>query len=238
MSKEYSKNKYYKEVEIQQAKELAKQFYNKEYTPQLLRIGNKKLGSNVAIWDLPSIITCQYACKGCYALKAERLYKNTRIHRAFHYEIIKQALTDKNKRDFFINYLNVELRRHALLFKTPVARIHSSGDLFNDDYFNLWIDIINQNKDINFYTYTKIYNNDFIDKINATFNNFNIVKSLIDDKFVNFGDLDYLEDLTKTLDAEDKQYHICGYGHEDNKLQCMGNCTKCLECSNILFVKH
>ena len=238
MNKEYNKNKYYKEAEIQRAKELAVQFYNKKYNPQLLRAGNMKLGSNVAIWDLPSIVTCKYACKGCYAIKAERLYSQTRLHRAFHYEIVKQALEDNTKKQYLISYINVELRRHALLYKNPVVRIHSSGDLFSDSYLDLWIDIIKQNKDINFYTYTKVYDSNFIDKINATFNNFNIVKSLIDDKFINFGDLDYLEDVTKTLDAAGIEYHICGYNHSDNKLQCMGNCTECLRCSNILFVKH
>ena len=68
MTKEYAKNKYYRDTEIKQAKQLANKFYNKDYSPQLLRSGNKKLGSNVAIWDLPSIITCKYQCKDSYIL--------------------------------------------------------------------------------------------------------------------------------------------------------------------------
>lgn len=238
MNKEYGKNKYYKDDEIKQAKELAEKFYNKDYAPQLLRSGNKKLGSNVAIWDLPSIVTCKYQCKNCYAIKAERMYKNTRIHRAFHYEIVKQALEDSNKYYYLVNYINSELRHHAMIYKLPVVRIHASGDFFNDDYCRIWLEIISQNKDIKFYTYTKVYSNDVIDKLNKEYDNFNIVKSLIDDKYINFGDIEYLEDLEKILQAEHKGYHVCGYGHSDNKLECMSNCTKCLHCSNILFVKH
>lgn len=237
MIKEYNKNKYYQDDEIKQAKELATKFYNREYTPQLLRIGNKKLGSNVAIWDLPSIITCKYQCKGCYAIKAERMYKNTRVMRAFHYEIIKLALVDDVKYKYLQSYLNVELRRHAMLYNLPVVRIHSSGDLYSPKYLAFWLELINQNKDIKFYTYTKQLDNELIDTLNKQFDNFNIVRSLIDNK-INFGNLDYLEDLSKQLDAKGEEYHICGYGHEDNKLSCMGNCTKCLNCSNILFIKH
>ena len=238
MNKEYSKNKYYKDNEIKQAKKLANDFYNKDYTPQLLRSGNKKLGSNVAIWDLPSIITCKYQCKDCYAIKAERMYKNTRVMRAFHYEIIRQALKDSKKHYYFVNYINTELRRHALMCKLPVVRIHASGDFFSDDYYRLWQEIIVNNEDIKFYTYTKIYNNEVIDKINKCYDNFNIVKSLVDDKYLNYGDLDYLESVLKVLEAKGEEYHVCGYGHSDNKLSCMGNCTKCLHCSNVLFVKH
>lgn len=238
MNKEYSKNKYYKDDEIKKAEELATGFYGRLYTPQLFRSGNKKLGSNVAIFDLPSIITCKYQCNGCYALKAERLYRNTRLHRAFHYEIVKQALEDNNKREYLINYINVELRRHAILYSLPVVRIHSSGDMFSTKYLELWLDIIRFNKDIKFYTYTKQLDNKIIDELNNDFDNFNIVKSIVDDKYINFGDLEYLEDVSKVLEAKGEQYHICGYGHSDNKLECMGNCTQCLHCSNVLFVKH
>lgn len=238
MNKEYSKNKYYKDDEIKKAEELSNDFYGRLYTPQLFRSGNKKLGSNVAIFDLPSIVTCKHQCKGCYALKAERLYRNTRLYRAFHYEIVKQALSDDNKREYLISYINVELRRHAMLYSLPVVRIHSSGDMFSSEYLSLWVDIINKNKDINFYTYSKVLTNQQIDMINKLTPNFNIVKSLIGDTYINYGDLDYLEDLTKLLDANNEEYHICGYGHDDNKLECMGNCTQCLHCSNVLFVKH
>lgn len=238
MNTEYAKNKYYKDDEIKKAKELANGFYSRLYTPQLFRSGNKKLGSNVAIFDLPSIVTCKYQCNGCYALKAERLYKNTRLHRAFHYEIVKQALEDNNKYRYLFDYINVELRRHAMLYALPVVRIHASGDLFCNKYLDFWLAIIAHNQDIKFYTYTKMYDNDFIDKTNALFDNFNIVKSLVDDKYINYGDLEYLEDVTKILDSKKQTYFVCGYGHSDNKLECMGNCTQCLHCSNVLFVKH
>ena len=63
MNKNYKKNLYYTNEDIKKAVKLADDFYNKKYRPQLLRSGNKKLGSNVAIFDLPSIVTCKYKCK-------------------------------------------------------------------------------------------------------------------------------------------------------------------------------
>lgn len=232
------KNKYYTKEDIAKAKQLCKDFYNKDYVPQLLKSGNKKLGSNVAIWDLPSIITCKYQCKDCYALKAERMYKDTRVMRAFHFEIIKEALKDKSKEEYLKNYIQTELARHKLLYKLPVVRIHASGDLFTPKYLAFWLDIININNDINFYTYTKQLDNDTIDLLNKQFKNFNIVKSLIDDKYINYGSLDYIEDLTTKLEAENKPYYVCGYGFEGNYKTCMGDCTACLHCPNVIFKKH
>lgn len=237
MNKNYNKNPYYTNEDITKAVKLSDDFFNKKYRPQLLKTGNHKLGSNVAIFDLPSIVTCKYKCKDCYALKAERMYKNTRVMRAFHYEIILQALNDVNKREYLINYINIELRKHSLTYKLPVVRIHASGDLFSKEYMQLWLDIIQQNKDIQFYTYTKQLDNKTIDYYNNMYSNFNIVKSLIDDKYKNYGDLDYIYGLAKSLEANKKDYAICMYGIKDGH-QCMGNCTACLRCSNILFKQH
>jgi hypothetical protein len=57
MNKNYKKNPYYTNEDIKKAVKLADDFFNKKYRPQLLKTGNHKLGSNVAIFDLPSIVT-------------------------------------------------------------------------------------------------------------------------------------------------------------------------------------
>lgn len=235
---EYSKNKYYTDEDVEKAKQLADEFYQVKYFPKLFRNGNKKLEKNVLIWDIPAIVTCKGQCKGCYALKAERIYKNTRVMRAFHYEIIKQALQDVRKRDYLVRYMMTELENHQLIYKLPVVRLHASGDMFSDEYLKFWLDIIKANPGIKFYTYTKMYSNDEIDKINRQYQNFNIVKSIIDDKFINFGDVEYLEKVTRELTKRNLQYYVCDYGTKDSKATCMGNCTACLNCSNVLFHKH
>ena len=234
----YSKNKYYQDNEIKKAKELADKFFSREYSPKLFRNGNKKLENNVLIWDLPSIVTCKGQCKGCYAIKAERLYKNTRLMRAFHYEIIKQALENGQKKIYLTNYMMIELQAHQLIYKLPVVRLHSSGDLFNDKYLKFWLHIIKYNPDINFYTYTKMYTNKQIDRLNKKYSNFNIIKSIIEDKYINYGDVEHLKKVATELTKKQIQYYVCDYGTKDAHSTCMGNCTACLNCSNILFHKH
>ena len=79
VSKLLVKNQYYTHDDMQHAMTLACDVLYKNKNINLLKIGNHKLHNNTMIFDMPSIITCKYACPSCYALKAERIYKNTRI---------------------------------------------------------------------------------------------------------------------------------------------------------------
>ncbi len=235
-------NQYYKHDEIEHAWSLACQFYKKDYKPILLKSGNLKLQKNVLIWDMPEIVTCKgnKACPGCYALKASRIYKNTRIMRACHLAIIMQAIHDTKKLEYFKNYVQLELDKHAMLYNLPVVRLHSAGDFYHEKYLRLWLDIISNNKDIKFYSYSKILYNSTIDYINDKHDNFNIVKSIIkvDNKnYINYGDNEYLQHVTTQLDNNGMKYHACDYG-QANASTCMGNCTKCLTCPHVLFHKH
>lgn len=239
--KKNAKNKYYRASELKKAWSLSCKFYKKNYNPILLRQGNLKLEKNVIIWDLPAIVACKYACNGCYAVKAERLYKNTRIMRAFHFAIVAKALKYKTCYNYLTNYLNIEIKKHELYCKLPVVRIHASGDFISfykkDDYLQLWEDITKSNKKVNFYSYSKVLTNFEIDEINAKHNNFNIVKSLLKDKYINYGKNDYLQTLK--LIMQDEPLHVCTYGVKGAKHEtCMGSCTKCLKCSNVIFLQH
>ena len=235
-------NEYYKHDEIEHAWVLACQFYNKEYKPILLKSGNLKLRKNVLIWDMPEIVTCKNnkACPGCYALKASRIYKNTRVMRAYHMAIIMQALHDTKKLEYFKNYIQLELNKHAMLYNMPVVRLHSAGDFYTEKYLQLWLDIINKNKKIKFYSYSKILNNSTIDYINDTHDNFNIVKSIIkinNNNYINYGNNEYLQHVTTQLDEHGMAYYTCDYG-TSNASTCMGSCKKCLNCPCVLFHKH
>lgn len=233
----FKKNKYFTLEDIQKAEVLKTKFFNGEYRPKLLSNGNLKLSVNVAIWNMPSGVTCRYNCKNCYAKKAERLYKNTRIQRAFHYLVIKEALQDTIKKEYFVNYLINEVRYYNQIYKNFVVRIHEAGDFYSKEYLNLWLDIITRCNDIKFYTYTKQLTAKEIDELNKNYTNLNIIHSMIDDKFINYGDDNYIEGLEKYLQAKNIQYYVCDYGNE-NASKCMGNCTACLHCPNVLFKQH
>lgn len=235
------KNKYYKASDINDAINLFNDIIseNKVYKP--FAMGNLKLSNNCLIFDLPSIITCKCACKGCYALKAEMIYKSVRIKRLLNLIVINEILADTENKTFFLNIFIDYLTKYKKVFKFPIVRIHSSGDFFNKEYLNFWLELVEKFKTIKFYTYTKQLNNDEIDEINGKYKNFNIVKSLIvlDGKnYLNFGSLDEITKLKNKLLASGQKAYICNFGIKENADTCLDGCKKCLTCANILFKKH
>ena len=109
--------------------------------------GNKKLvpapgKHNFLIFNLPAVITCPHATasciKFCYALKAERIYKNAVAARLANYELSKTA-----------DFVPVMLELIGLYMRKPrykdipcYFRIHESGDFYSKEYFNKWLKIV------------------------------------------------------------------------------------------------
>ena len=235
------KNQYYNNIEeLEQAWGMAIKFYNKEYQPILLKSGNHKLNKNIIIWDIPEVVTCKGCCPSCYALKASRIYKNTRIMRAYHYAMLLMALNNKNKYNYLLKYMSCEIQKHVLIYKNPILRLHGAGDIFNKEYLQFILTLVNKNKNISIYTYTKQLDNNTIDNINNTYKNFNIIKSMPcvnNQYFINYGSMNYLQDLKSKLEKDNQKCFICSYGIKEG-ITCGVNCTACLHCSNVLFLQH
>lgn len=209
------------------------------------RHGNLKLGQNVLIWSLPSGMACGCNCEKCYAKKAERVYKNTRVMRLYKMILIEYALLDddfkKELQKRFLNELIYVTQNKSIKW---VLRVHESGDMYKKEYLNFWLEIIKKAekiKNLKIYTYTKVLKNHEIDLINNTYKNFNIVKSIIEvnnKKYINFGDNDYIQKVASELKEAKEDFYICKYGTKENHDMCMGNCKKCLNCANVLFYQH
>ena len=235
------KNKYYKASDVTDAINLFNEIIAEHKVYKPFAMGNLKLTSSCLIFDLPSIITCKYACKGCYALKAEMIYKSVRVKRLLNLIVINEILSNTENKNFLLNIFNDILKKYSKVFRFPIVRIHSSGDFFSKDYLNFWLEFVEKFKTIKFYTYTKQLDNDEIDEINSKYKNFNIVKSLINldgKKYLNFGSLEEITDLKNRLLASGQEAFICNYGIKENAEACMDSCKKCLNCANILFKKH
>jgi hypothetical protein len=119
-------------------------------------VENKKYyNGTVYEWNLPTGTTCPFAleCKvsvdrvtgkfsvhkgqyKCYAASPER-FPGVREHRWKNFEYVK----DGNK--------------PIIPKKCTAIRIHASGDFFNQDYFDMWIDIANENPSVDMWAYTK-----------------------------------------------------------------------------------
>lgn len=235
------KNQYYNNIEeLEQAWGMAIKFFKKEYSPILLKSGNHKLNKNIIIWDIPEIVTCKGCCPSCYALKASMIYKNTRVMRAYHYAILLMAFNNKNKYNYLLNYMSCEIQKHVLTYKNPILRLHGAGDIFNNDYLQFILALVNKNKNIAIYTYTKQLDNNTIDNINNAHKNFNIIKSMpcVNNKYyINYGNMEYLKDLEKKLKDDKQACFICSYGIKEG-ITCGVNCMACLQYSNVLFLQH
>ena len=244
------RNPLYINDDLQSSFEKAMYIYNNIHTynvngwffkPMLLKNGNLKLNNNVLRWDLPAVITCKYHCKKCYALKPERIYKNTRVMRLRNLFLIEFALNDVN----FCNELLQKLKNECIWYYSRkgcnVLRLHSSGDIYTGGYLDFILKWVNNINDIySIYTYTKQLDDNIINDINSTYSNFNIVKSFIsidNKKYINFGDKEYIKSLSQKLDDKGINYHVCDYG-STNAHTCMGNCKACLHCDTVLFNQH
>lgn len=108
--------------------------------------GNKKLVNNenvrFMIWNLPAVVTCPYRTamceKSCYARKAERVYPQVLPSRL-------ENLEDSKKESFaayMIRTIEYYLAKKSFNGKKVYFRIHESGDFYNQEYFNKWMEII------------------------------------------------------------------------------------------------
>jgi hypothetical protein len=134
-------------------------------TPSLkFGIGNSKLGSHIAVFDLPAGFTCGGArdCLAfanrdtgkitdgkntafrCYAAMVEAIYPRVRKVRWNNFEVLKGK-----------TYEQIVKILTANLPKNNVIRIHSSGDFYSEVYFRAWLTIARNNPDTTFYAYTK-----------------------------------------------------------------------------------
>ena len=123
--------------------------------------GNRKLKNtkhtHFIIWNLPAVCTCPYAtdkCKGlCYARKAERLYPQVLPARENNFAMSRLA----DFADRMIYTLEVEISRNEKNGVKTVVRIHESGDFYNQDYTNKWLEIARhfEGRNVTFMAYTK-----------------------------------------------------------------------------------
>jgi hypothetical protein len=75
----------------------------------------------------------------CYSANAER-FPAVRNHRWNNFEHVKNG------------------NKPIIPIEAKAIRIHASGDFFNQQYFDMWIDIAKDNPDVEFWAYTKSLN--------------------------------------------------------------------------------
>ena len=117
---------------------------------KLLSVGmNRKLGRKIGVFNLPQGVTCPWKTalcgRICYAGKAERCYPSARGKR--------QENFDRAKKDDFAAEMKKEIQDRKL----TMVRIHESGDFFNQEYLDKWVEIIAACPETLFLCYTKSF---------------------------------------------------------------------------------
>ena len=116
---------------------------------------NKYYEGIVYEWNLPSGFTCPFAMEclvkvdrhtgkfdnkskayRCYSAMQER-FPAVRNHRWANFDFLRDG------------------GKPEIPKKAEAVRIHMSGDFYSQDYFDMWLDICNENPKIEFWAYTK-----------------------------------------------------------------------------------
>lgn len=113
--------------------------------------GNRKMSA--ATFNLPAIATCPGStpqCRaGCYARKAEKLYKAVLPRRMENLRATQAAC--------FVSDMVQQINKRQPRF----FRIHESGDFYSQEYLAAWYDIARQCPATKFLAFTKSFKLDF-----------------------------------------------------------------------------
>lgn len=128
--------------------------------------GNAKLGKKIVTFSLPAGHSCPFAldCLSksdketgkitdgkqtvfrCFAASSEAVYKNVRLSRWHNFELLKTAKNTKNITNLILQ---------SLPKNSDIVRIHVSGDFFNMQYLQAWVNVAKLLPNTLFYAYTK-----------------------------------------------------------------------------------
>lgn len=209
------------------------------FIPELLIDGNTKIGKGVYHFSMlpgtetytaivngieyESCGTCNCDCKGCYAKTGK--YNCETPTRS---NLIKSILAR-----YFPEFVKNAVIAQIKADKIKLCRIHASGDFVNDEYIHVWQEIVIACPECVFWSYTK---NAKAENAFDSFDNCNIVKSIIPEFGVNFGHCDYILDAYNALKAQGKSVYICRCGIDNNQ-HCV-NCKGCSKNEYVLFIEH
>lgn len=124
--------------------------------------GNKKLVPNFEtaffVWNIPAVVTCPFrtamCTADCYAVKAEKAYPTVLPARRDNFEMSKLPSFVADMTDFIMSRAK-KMRKNKL-----IVRIHESGDFYNQEYANKWLEIMRNclsDTRIVFIAYTKSF---------------------------------------------------------------------------------
>ena len=200
----------------------------------LLKRGNAKLSKAIANFSIPAgKEVCGIECKGCYAIKIQKRYKNVA-------EAWQRNLKDSLKPDFEDRIVAEIKRLYNSKHSVRYIRIHTSGEFYSTEYIFKWANIAQRvyneiSEDIIFYAYSKKWKA-FKEELSFL----NVLPNVVVHDSLKDG-LNY--DIKSKIEARAKKTggFICP-DTVDKSVKCGETCTWCMQKGNeskpIYFVKH
>ena len=112
---------------------------------------NTKLKKDgIGVFKLPAVKSCPFrgeCTEYCYATVG-----------AFRFPVVEKFMERSfklAKSDQFVEEISEEIQYYHDKGKLDILRLHSSGDFFNQEYFDRWLEIVSAFPNIIFYAYTK-----------------------------------------------------------------------------------
>lgn len=141
---------------------------------------NSKLGGFIPTLNLPAVVTCRCDApcrKSCYACRGNFNYSNVK---ASHLNNLEQFIKSQER---FKNDVIYFLNNGLITYK--YFRWHSSGDIINEDYFLMMVEIAKKTPQTKFLCFTKKYEivNDFLNGGGKIPNNLVVVFSAWDESW-------------------------------------------------------
>lgn len=196
----------------------------------MLQRGNLKLDKSVATFSLPPGLTC-HNCKDCW----DTCYARKAMHRPN----VQKAWTRnynlalRNPRAFVlkINEELADLEHKGVKY----VRVHVGGDFFSQEYIGNWETIAVLNPNLYFYAYTKVMDMFDFRTLSKAVDNFFLINSYVNGKYLNYGDYGYCRDILIKLHGEAFICPVTDYSKE----KCGKDCLYCMTGGQRpLFIKH
>jgi len=207
--------------------------------PPLLINGNEKIGKGVRhfstlagtgeytvqIFDgYPLTVkgTCACNCVDCYGMNGR--YKTESVK----FWLAIRTFLAREYPDFVYRAILAQIDAD----KIELVRVHATGDFFSEEYADIWYRIALQCKKTIFWTYTKTEFENYFDDLK----NFNVVRSNVPKKGVNYGTCEHVIACYEFLKELGEDVYICRCGID--KEQHCTNCHGCTKNKYVLFLVH
>jgi len=199
----------------------------------ITRPGNTKIDKGVLSVNIPPVVTCRN-CSGCmYDCYAVKALMRPNVRKAW----ARNFILARDYTSIFRSMIIQEISRYVLKANIKgqglVVRIHSSRDMFNQEYLDMWEYVARQFPQVQFYTYSKVKGMLDFSRVDDM-DNFNVIDSLIDGR-VNFGSMDYCLEMVKKHNAF---LCPCYQDKEGFKVKCGIDCTYCIKGNKPVFMVH